>query len=165
LHTVTHLAIAAFGVSLLWPNADLLQAACVAGAVLPDVVMVPTFISDRMAGRLPLSRPPQLLLWLIEISHSLWLWSAILLAGIWFGTMVPIGFALGGLCHVMIDVLTHGNPIFQRFDPQYLWPIADLRGLAAWDYRIVPGKLWPLKPFELTVLLLCALGTLVLWTT
>jgi len=37
--------------------------------------------------------------------------------------------------------------------------------LATWDYRLVPGKLWPLKPFELTVLLLCTLGTMVLWVT
>lgn len=145
---------------MLWPNAHLVQAACVAGAISPDVVWV-----YRKAGRLPLSQPPPWLLWLIELSHSFWLWSAILLAGIWFGKMAPIGLALGGLSHVMIDVLTHGNPKFQRFDPQYLWPIADLRGLATWDYRLVPGKLWPLKPFELTVLLLCTLGTMVLWVT
>jgi hypothetical protein len=163
LHTLTHLAIATCGAALLWPNAHLLQAACVVGAVLPDVVMVPTFITDRMSGRLPLSQPPQWLLWLIELGHSFWLWSAILLAAIWFGTMAPICFALGGLSHVMIDVLTHGNPQFQRFDPQYLWPIADLRGLATWDYRIIPGRLWPLKPLELTVLSLCVLGTVALW--
>ena len=41
--------------------------------------------------------------------------------------------------------------------------LADLRGMTKWDYRIVPGKLWPLKPLELKVLLLSAFGALLLW--
>jgi hypothetical protein len=134
----------------------------VAGAVLPDVVMVPTFVGDRIAGRIPLSQPSPWLHWLTELSHSLWLWSAILLAAIRIEEMVLIGFAVG-LSHVIVDVLTHGDPTFQQSDPRYLWPVADLRGMTKWDYRIVPGKLWPLKPLELKVLLLSALGTVILW--
>ena len=93
-----------------------------AGAVLPNVVMVPTFVGDRIAGRMPLSQPSPWLHWLTELSHSVWLWSAILLAAIRIEEMVLIGFAVGALSHVIIDVLTHGNPTFQQSDPRYLWP-------------------------------------------
>ena len=64
----------------------------------------------------------------------------------------------------MVDVLTHGDPYFQAYgDPHYIAPFGSLRKLGVWDYRIEVGQLWPIKPFEMFVLMVCAMLTPLAW--
>ena len=77
-----------------------------------------------------------------------------------------IAFGAGWVSHIVIDILTHGDPRFQAFgDPHYIWPVGNLRGLGIWEYRIKVGQLWPVKAGEAATILLCCELTFYFWFT
>ena len=126
--------------------------------------MVPTFVFDRLAGRQPLLKQPPWLLAVKELSHSILFSLAIVMIGEWLHQLPILAFGVGMLLHVVIDILTHGEPSFQDIgDPHYLWPFCSLRRFGIWEYRIKTGQLWPVKPFEFAVLASSFFGAVYFW--
>ncbi len=154
VQTLTHLAIGAAIGAVAFPHQPIVQLACVAASVGPDVVMMPLFALDKLQGRQPLTRQGPIVLTLKELSHSVFLCGACGLIGTLLMLPIVTAFALGWLVHIVIDILTHADPKFQAVgDPNYIWPLGSLRRFGVWEYRIATGQLWPLKPFELLVLI------------
>jgi membrane-bound metal-dependent hydrolase YbcI (DUF457 family) len=152
VQTYTHLAIGAFVGTLLYPHQPLMELAVAAGAIAPDLVMVPQFIFDKMSGREPLAKQSPILKILLGPSHSIPTWAGLAAIGFYFSPLLW-AFAIGGLfCHIAIDLFTHGDPRLNFQDPPYLWPLPNTIHIGRWDYRIENGRLWPLKPFEQDVL-------------
>lgn len=154
MQTVTHLAVGAAIGAVYFPHDHLAQVACVTASIWPDLVMMPLYALDTLRGRRPLAKQGRTLLFLKELSHSVFLSAAVLIAGIVVDRSLVLAFGIGWIVHVVIDVLTHGDPKFQAYgDPNYIWPLGSLRQWAIWEYRIETGQLWPLKPLELFVLI------------
>lgn len=153
-----------------------------AGAVAPDVVMVPMFIWDKVKGRQPMTNEGPITYVLKELSHSLPLWIALFLFA-WLtlpeGVLrdLSLVFVVCGLfAGVLPDIPTHSEERFRRTDCTFLYPLNDvfkkLFGFSAlrwpnekWEYRFDHGVLWPLKPWELRIneaIWICLIG---LWIT
>lgn len=164
MQTYTHIPIGALTGAVAFPGQPLAQVVCIVAAILPDVVMIPTFVLDRIAGRQPLVAQPLWLLWIKEISHSLILSFAVLSVGLLLYEPLILALGLGWLSHVLVDIFTHGDPRFQSADPHYAWPLGSLRKLGRWDYRIKTGALWPVKPLEMLVFYVTTVGTLLVWS-
>lgn len=169
MQTYTHAAIGAALGAAFFPGDYVAEAALVTASVAPDLVMVPAFLVDKLAGRKPLEYQTEELMVLKEMSHSVVLWSGFL-ALVWlFGLIAPLyAFALGGLAHVVVDVFTHGsgpkeNRPFWETDLAFMWPLPlDLRPLGLWEYRKDAGDLTP-KAFELFVLIASLFLATLLW--
>jgi hypothetical protein len=99
---------------------------------------------------------------MLETSHSVFMWTGMLIAGLYWPAALPLG--LGGVVHVIVDMGTHANPrIRRKDDPWYAWPLFDLKTMGVWDYRwSAKTRLWPPKPFEALVLVGALTATLVL---
>lgn len=162
MQTYTHAIVGlALGVTF-FRNNPVAQLACAATAMVPDLVMVPQFINDRLAGREPLKIQSKFLLFLKEVGHSLVVWAALAALVLWFvpPELKAIGLAitLGGFSHGFIDVFTHGSgpketrPYWDT-DLTFVWPLPfDLRPCGIWEYRHTPPDLVP-KLFEMIVIL------------
>lgn len=136
------------------------QAACAFGSILPDTVMVPVFILDKLKGKMPLKELTSRLITLIEASHSLFVWFGALVFCI-FAPEILWWLALGGFLHVCVDLFSHNDPKFSM-KCGFLWPLpCRLRGIGTWDYRKGYGDLTP-KPveaiFDLILVLVFALA-------
>jgi membrane-bound metal-dependent hydrolase YbcI (DUF457 family) len=159
MQTYTHAWIGGAVGVILFPNNIAGQIACVAGSILPDVVMIPQFLWDKVNGRQPLKTQSSFLMSLKEIAHSLPIWSILTIVGATILSTYDILFAIGvgGLLHVFIDIITHGtgpkeNRPYWDTDVKFMWPTrTDLRPLGLWEYRYGHGVLAP-KPFEFFVL-------------
>lgn len=171
MQTYTHLVIGGALGAWLFPNSWSAQAACVGAAVLPDLVMIPVFLKDKLAGRQPMQNQSSALMVLKEIGHSLLLWLGLLICSWgWYEvsdtqlSLWLLAAAVSGVSHVAIDIFTHGRgpkparPYWET-DLKFLWPTKiDLRPMGLWEYRYGHGILRP-KPFEAVVLVLA----LALW--
>lgn len=150
MHTYTHLDI---GINLgltLFPHSPLKQAACAVASVLPDLVMVPKFVMDKCRGRPPLEYQSPMLMALKQCSHSLVLWMLVGIVAMLvqdpLGSIV-LAFSIGGVSHVVIDILTHKDQKYRQHEATYLWPLpGSLQGLAVYEYRIGTGILLPKLP-------------------
>ena len=159
MQTYTHAAIGAAVGAMLFPNNFVLQGACAAGAMAPDLVMVPQYLIDVAAGRKPMTVQSKRFILIKELSHSLPLWAItaavcmLLAVQLWpgFFTAILWAGAVGGLSHLPIDVLTHTSPRFAKEDLGMLWPFKTRLQVGGWDYRKDYGNLTP-KPFEVFVL-------------
>lgn len=163
MQTITHLPIGALLGAVLFPHQPIAQAVCAFGAIAPDLVIVPAFLADKVAGRDPLRKHPRYLTLLKNPTHSFFVWCALALLGLWAGYPILTAFGIGGVSHVLIDVATHGDPKINYQDPVYFWPLKAKVHIGTWDYRIEHGLLWPLKPPEQLVICLAAGGTLLTW--
>jgi hypothetical protein len=160
LQTYTHLLIGACVGALTHPGELIPTVACAFGATLPDVVQVPRYMLDKLAGRQPLAEVSPRIRALKNAAHSILVWFA-LLVGAWFLAWPSlVGLCLGGLTHPIIDALTHKDPKYWKNDAGFLWPLPVrlARYTGVWDYRIDHGVLRP-KPPEAVV---CALALAVL---
>lgn len=165
MQTYTHASIGALIGLAYFPHQPVAQLLCIGAAVAPDIVMMPTFLLDRMPGRQALTNQPRWLLATKELSHSLPLSAGMLLIGLHRNWPLLIAIGIGWLSHVIIDMLTHGNPCFQENDPHYIWPFGSLRKIGVWDYRIQTGQLWPVRPFELIILVSTSMVAVILFFT
>ena len=165
MQTYTHAAVGGVLGITLFPDKPLAQAVCIITSMVPDLVMVPQFIFDRLAGREALKVQSKRMMLMKEIGHSLVVWIVLGTIGIMVLPLAlqPIGLAatLGGFFHGFVDVFTHGKgPQEQRpfwdTDLTSMWPLpVDLRPWGIWEYRHTPPDLVP-KPPEVVVLLACA---------
>ncbi len=162
MQTYTHLAIgSALGVAL-FPHDVPLQVLCVTGSIVPDLVMIPSYVMDRFAGRNPLEKRPKWMRIPLEVSHSVFMWIGLLIIGTTWPAVFSVG--LGGFVHVLIDIATHADSRIGKNDPWYAWPFFNLQTAGFWDYRwSTQTKLWPPKPFEALVLFVAITTTLILW--
>ncbi len=164
MQTYTHIPIGALVGALAFPHDLRLQLACIAASVAPDLVMIPTYLMDRAGGKQPLAQQSKWLLILKECSHSLLLCLALAVLALTRGSDLLSAVSVGWLVHIVVDIFSHGDPRFQVYgDPHYLWPFGSLRAMGVCDYRIAVGQLWPVKPFELAVLIASGLGTMLIW--
>lgn len=144
----------------------LLVGAGIAGAIAPDLVMVPMFLMDKVRGKQPMTKQGPDIMALKELSHSIPVWLlAMLLVIIIFphGILAQLGFVftLSGLFGgVLPDIPTHSEERFKETDCTFLYPANSFfkhtLGIDRirwpnenWEYRYDHGILWPLKPFEL----------------
>jgi membrane-bound metal-dependent hydrolase YbcI (DUF457 family) len=163
MQTYTHMAMGAVLGTAFSPGNHIAEAVCVIASAVPDLTMVPQYALDMLAKRQPMTKQSSGLMIAKEIGHSLPLWFLIFILTIFFvSPMQSIALAgvLGGLAHIIVDVLTHGTgskssrPYWDT-DTKFMWPTQyDLRPLGLWEYRIDYGVLRP-KPFELFVLFAC----------
>ena len=158
MQTYTHVLVGACVGAALFPSDLLSQAACAAGATLPDVIQVPKYLLDRARGSQPLAEVPPGVLRLKFAFHSIPLWATLTAMASFTGWAPSLAFALGGLCHTGIDALTHKDAKYWKNDAGFLWPLSLqlARYTGIWEYRIDHGVLRP-KPFE-AGLCLAALG-------
>ena len=162
MQTYTHLAIGSALGAALFPHDVTLQALCVTGSIIPDLVMVPNYVMDKLAGKNPLAKRPYWMWIPLEISHSVFLWTGLLVAGAKWPIALPLG--LGGLVHVLIDIGSHADSRIRMHNIWYAWPFFNLQTAGFWDYRwSTQTKLWPPKPFEALVLFVAITTTLILW--
>jgi membrane-bound metal-dependent hydrolase YbcI (DUF457 family) len=164
VQTITHVTIGTMLGAFTFPHQPLLQAACVLASIGPDTVMMPLFALDKLRGKQPLANQGKIVLVLKELSHSLFLSAACLVLGALCKQSIIVAFGFGWFAHIVIDILTHADPKFQAIgDPHYIWPVGSLQKFGIWEYRIETGQLWPLKPFELLVLVFTAALTVAGW--
>jgi hypothetical protein len=167
LQTYTHLAMGAAVGAALFPHEPLVQAACLAGAVIPDAPMITLFGLDKLSGRPPMAYQSPIWILAKNLCQDLILWVLIGLVG-WLyrydGILGSVLIALGvnGAIHVVVDRYSHGDPKFQENDGSYLWPFATWHR-TGWDYRIRIGQLWPTKRAEAFVIAACVLVTVLGW--
>lgn len=162
MQTYTHLVAGAALGSLIFPDAPLGVGLCAVGGVVPDLIMVPNFVSDTLQGKVPLAHQPRWLRVGKEISHSTFFWTILLWAGRWFNNPMLMALALGGVSHVVIDMYTHGDLALNQKDHHILWPLPSPHSIGSWDYRYRTGALWPIKPPEQWFLGICT-GMLLVW--
>ena len=167
MQTYTHLVLGALLGKFFFPDSSLGQTSCATCAILPDLVMVPRFILDKLSGRKPLKSQSSLLLKAKEGSHSLVLWGIV--GTLSFFTenraleIALVAGCLGGISHVLIDILTHRDEKYRENEPTYLWPLpASLQGLAIYEYRIDNGVLRPKGP-EAAVIVITIIFYAILW--
>ena len=154
----THLVVGACIGALVFDHNYAAVVACTTGAVAPDTVMIPPFIVDKLRGWQPLAQQGPLLLLLKNLSHSVPLWMILCIVG-WYTHPLIFALAIGGLSHPLIDMFTHGNPELNEQDSRYFWPVQkNPWNIGTWDYRYRPGDLWPIKPLEKIVLVVCVVG-------
>ena len=149
VQTYTHVLVGAcIGVGL-FPSDLVSQAACVAGAGLPDVVQMPKYLMDRAQGRQPLAEVPPQILRLKFAFHSIPVWAAVTAVAFFLGWGAFLAFALGSLSHTLIDALTHKDEKYWQNDAGFVWPstLRLARYTGVWEYRIDHGVLRP-KPLE-----------------
>ena len=167
MQTYSHAAIGAALGALVFPDNASAQATCIAASVAVDFPMAYQYAQDNFHSRQPLMHPSCGVLEVNEASHSLPLWLLLGLCSLFLPDMFK-WTAIGGMAHVIIDVLTHGKGKreqrpFWLTDVTFMWPLPlDLRLLGVWEYRYGHGILRP-KPLELLVLLISAATTLCLW--
>ena len=164
MQTFTHAVVGVALGSLLFPESPVLTACLVFGSVAPDLVLVPEFIIDKLAGRVPFSGELGFMRkFFLKPSHSMVLWSLL----VWLGWIIsqPLWvLAIGGVLHLFIDLCSHGDPEMNRRDPPYLWPITKQKlHVGNWEYRIAVGQLWPVKPFEAFVIFVSVLVLTFKW--
>jgi hypothetical protein len=159
MQTYTHLLIGGAISASLFPHQPLIQAAFIAGSIAPDLVMVPTYVLDKLAGRQPMTDQGKMTIVLKEISHSLFISIALIFLLKKGSPLNAFGWAMW--LHIVIDGLTHCD--YGAADQTCMWPfhhrfskLGSVIGI--WDYRYGPGILKP-KPFELGVDVTC----LALW--
>jgi len=156
VQTYTHCSIGAVIGALGFAHEPLSQAACVVGAVAPDLVIAFQYAVDVLRSRPPLVNQPRWMIVMKEASHSLLLWGAVLL---FFRQGVAHAFCVGVVSHILIDGLTHKGVQFTQYDSSLLWPFTRYRLgrlIGLWEYRYGVGVLSP-KPFERVVLIISTL--------
>lgn len=140
------------------------QVVLIVGSVLPDLVMVPLFILDKIKGRKALAEQGYLTRNSKEISHSLPLSLFCLLSTGLFSwntyTDLLAVFFMAMATHIVMDGLTHCGEKYKTTDQSCLWPwkspkLGSICGI--WEYRYDHGVLKP-KPLEL---LICVIATLI----
>lgn len=150
----------------MFPGQPLAQLACLVSSVGPDVVMAPQFFLDKMRGKQPLLEQGPFLLAIKEMSHSLILAIASVALGLWLHQPLITAFGVGWVGHIVVDILTHGDPTFQALgDPHYIAPLGSLRKAGVWEYRIKTGQTWPVKDGEAATIVLSSELTLYFWFT
>ena len=166
MQTYTHLLIGLVTGKALFPDNIWVQGACATGAILPDLVMVPKFALDRIRGKKPMTQQSDRLMAIKEMSHSLPLWVAIGLIGLFpLGMMQShvLAFSLGGVSHIATDILSHRDYQYRKYDLTYMWPLPfSLYGFAPWEYRKGHGDLSP-KPLEAVVIFILVVAYSLLW--
>ena len=145
---------------------------CVAGAVAPDLVMMPTFAIHqllRLPG--PVPQGPMLMV-LKHLRHHVLPWLALAILGFetqwqWHGVALSMLFCvcgINGLLHIGVDVFTHGDTQFNQKDAFYFWPLQQRPfNFGTLDYRRTEGLRWP-KPWELAANLVLLAGIVFIWT-
>lgn len=171
MQTYSHALTGAALGAMIFQHEPVLQIGCVIGSVSPDMTLAVQYAIDLVLGRPPMTQQGKLAMLLKEIAHSIPVWLLALMLGWVFREMIGnvlLAFALGGITHIIVDVLTHGTgprksrPYWDT-DLKFVWPLPiDLRPLGLWEYRKAPGDLTP-KPFELGVDLVAAIFALVYW--
>lgn len=162
VQTYTHLLIGG-AIGAVWFREDpAAQASLVIGSCAPDLVMVPSFLLDKVRGRVPLKEQGPAVIAMKKASHSIplslffWLfpWPLQQSLGIFFAAV---------FLHACIDELTHGIGAAKICDESCFWPFTlEFEGLrqkiGIWEYRYGPGVLRP-KPLEAFICLVL----LVIW--
>lgn len=160
MQTYTHLMMgAALGLGM-FPNQPIAQLAIVAGSVAPDLSMIPAFAWDKLNGRQPLAVQTKLTMFLKNIGHNFWLW---FLGTIIVARLAPLpialvvfAFGIGGIIHLLVDLVSHNDPRFEETEANLFWPMTKRPvGVGHWDYRYGHGKFRPKWP-EVIVLALSA---------
>lgn len=163
MHTLTHASTGLLIGAIAFPHDPLLQILCVVGSNLPDTVLLSNWLRSRRTNKAPEHRQEIAK----EISHSLFVWGLASGASlVWFPIAAPL--AITPLIHVILDVLSHGRGMEQRFrecDAGMLWPfrkrIGDLIGYI-WEYRHRDGRApWPPKPLEIGIISITLIASLV----
>ena len=167
MQAYTHLVVGALVGKVVFPQSLVGQIACVICSVIPDVVMVPKFLIDKLAGRTPLESQSPRLIRLKRGSHSLVFWIFVGMLSILFSWQVAkialIGFSVGGVSHVILDILSHRDNERPGCEVTYMWPLpGNLHGLAIYEYRIGSGDLRA-KPPEITLIIITILLYITLW--
>ena len=161
MQTYTHLLIGAALGATLAPDDPVAQGACAAGAMLPDLAQVPSYLIDKLQGRQPLAAVRPEVLRAKFAAHSILVWAVLLAAALAVGWAPLVLFGIGGLSHPLVDALTHKDEKYWENDAGFLWPfplrLARYTGL--WEYRIDHGVLRP-KPLEAAVGVAC----IAVWT-
>lgn len=163
MQTYTHFLVGgALGCSL-FPTSTLAQFSCACGGVVPDLVLLPKYVLDRIRGRQAFTEQSSWLLLIKELSHSIPFWGVLWLICWYFvAGAAPLvwkignAFLLGFLSHLIIDALTHCGEKFRSTDQGMLWPLKLKLGalVGLWEYRYDHGVLKP-KLFELCVDICC----------
>lgn len=156
MQTLTHLAIGALVGTIVAPNDRTLQIASAAGAIAPDILLVPKFCYDKFRGRQPFAHQSKGTVLFIQILNSIPLWLAVgmissIIMSNWAQWAHPY-FFMNALIHLFIDQLTHSGKEFEKTDPGGLWPLPMRLNIGIWEYRYAHGVL-KLKPFELAILI------------
>lgn len=119
--------------TILFQNEPNLQAVCLAGAILPDLISIPFHTSRILRGKDAnlLSR---------EISHSVIVASATSFIFLFFFKLNPVFLALisGWISHLFVDALTHSRNDFVKHDASLFWPFCNIKLgqiIGIWDYR------------------------------
>jgi len=136
------------------------QITCIVGSVAPDLVMVPSFFLDRLAGKQALAQQGRVLRLMKNLSHSFVLWGLVVAIDLHLWQSLPaylatavLALGVGGVSHMTIDLFTHGNNRLNQMDALYLWPLQRQPfNIGSWDYRYDHGVLKP-KPLERMVLI------------
>lgn len=146
------------------------------GAFIPDSVMVPEFIVDKLKGKQAMTNQGNGLLEMTDFSHSIPIWASITFFCWLYWHIFPNNvyvsitflFVYSGLIvGVMFDVPTHSEERFKVTDVTFLYPYNEkfqkLFGVRAirwqhdgWEYRYNHGVIWPLnvrclKPWEVSL--------------
>lgn len=160
MQTYTHLLLGSVLARVLFPDQPAAQVACLAGSILPDIVLMPKFALDKIRGKQALAEQGKHLLLIKNIINSWVLWGLFLswvgffLSLEWnnfFGILLVAAVALGGFVHVIVDAFTRKDKRFRETDPTFIWPFQDnLWKIGLWEYRYDHGILKP-KPLELAI--------------
>ncbi len=164
MHTYSHFVIGTVAGKMLFPNSVAAQIVLVTASVLPDLVMVPQFLMDKVRHKQPLAEQSKGLLFAKSASHSIPLWFTIALLPallpflsttptqeqLWFQGVV-LAFLIGWLLHLIIDCFTHNGKEYSDTETGCFWP-SPIRPqiLGMWEYRYGPGILQP-KPLEAAI--------------
>ncbi|MDH3684908.1 MAG: metal-dependent hydrolase, partial [Myxococcales bacterium] len=124
MQTYTHLLIGAALGACLHPSDLVAQGACAAGAMLPDVAQVPSYLLDRSKGRQPLATVRPEVLRAKFAAHSLLVWATLLAVACVVGWPPFLAFCAGGLSHPLVDALTHKEEKYWANDAGFLWPLS-----------------------------------------
>ncbi len=108
LQTYTHLSLGAAMGATGFAHEPWSQAACVAGAVAPDLCLAFQYGLDLLRHRPPLVDQPRWLIVFKEVAHSLPLWAVALLFCLNYGGIFQ-AFCVGMVSHVLIDGFTHAG--------------------------------------------------------
>lgn len=167
MQTYTHFTVSLAAGIALFPDDYLAQGIFVAGSVLPDMPSAVKMVLDKAHGKKPFADMDKSPL-VNNIFHSFFVWAGIVLVCITARdldtpapTMTPFfAFALGGLLHCIMDIMTHSGERFSKTDQRILWPF-NIATKGFWEYRYDHGILRP-KPFELAVNIAAIMATITL---
>lgn len=173
MQTYTHAGMSVAilsAIEVCHPGGSLLAyGAVVVGSTMPDLGLATAMILERLSAKFKV-------LWLgikyHHVAHSFLVQVPILtLALLYLGSPLqnPVsGLCVGMLSHLLVDQQTHNSEKWLRTDVSFLWGLqwltkVKLGKYGLFEYRIVPGKLWPVKHFELYTLMASSTVALVAW--